>query len=239
MAGKLDGARIIVTGASRGIGYETTARFLREGARVLGSARDAVRLSAAQRDFLALGSGEFSLVVCDLERPGEEARIAEAARQRWGAVDVLVNNAAVMLSNDDSYGFLQEAPEVIERTMAVNVLAPMRLIRAVVPLLERSDHPRIINVSSGAGAFAALDSQGLASYRLSKWALNGLTLLLASQLRGKVLVNALDPGWVKTDMGGPNAPGSPTESAEGALALATEPSGATGKFWKNGEQIDF
>ncbi len=239
MVGELDGKRIIITGASRGVGYETTVRFLREGARVLGSARDAARLSAAERDFTALGSGEFASVVCDLERPGEEARITQAANQRWGAVDILVNNAAVMLSNDDSHGFLQEAPEVLERTMAINLIAPMRLIRAVVPLLERSSDPRIINVSSGAGTFAVMDSQGLASYRLSKWALNGLTMLLASQLRGRILVNALDPGWVKTDMGGPNAPGSPVESAEGALALAREPGRVTGKLWKNGEQIEY
>lgn len=239
MQGKLDTSRVIITGASRGIGYEITSRFLREGARVLGSARDSTRLSAAERDFRALGAVEIDTVACDLERPGDEAAIAEAARQRWGGVDILVNNAAVMLSDDDGHGFLQEAPQVLERTMAVNLLAPMRLIRAVMPLLERSRRPRIINVSSGAGTFAAMDAQGLASYRLSKWALNGLTLLLASQLRGRVLVNALDPGWVKTDMGGPNAPGSPLESAEAALALATEASGATGKLWKNGELIDY
>jgi NAD(P)-dependent dehydrogenase (short-subunit alcohol dehydrogenase family) len=79
----------------------------------------------------------------------------------------------------------------------------------------------------------------IASYRLSKWALNGFTLLLASELQGKVSVNAFDPGWVKTDLGGPNAPGSVVESAVGALALATLPFTETGKFWKDGKEIPF
>jgi NAD(P)-dependent dehydrogenase (short-subunit alcohol dehydrogenase family) len=77
------------------------------------------------------------------------------------------------------------------------------------------------------------------SYRLSKFALNGFTLLLAAELAGKVAVNAFDPGWVKTDLGGPKAPGSPTESARGALALVTLPLSETGKFWKDGAEISF
>ena len=77
------------------------------------------------------------------------------------------------------------------------------------------------------------------TYRLSKWALNGLTLLLSGELEGAVSVNAFDPGWVKTDLGGPNAPGSPTESARGALALVTMPFAVSGKFWKDGAEIPF
>jgi NAD(P)-dependent dehydrogenase (short-subunit alcohol dehydrogenase family) len=80
---------------------------------------------------------------------------------------------------------------------------------------------------------------GIASYRMSKWALNGLTLLQATHLAGEIAVNAFDPGWVKTDLGGPNAPGSPVDSAEGALAVAMLPFEVTGKFWKDGQEIPF
>lgn len=107
------------------------------------------------------------------------------------------------------------------------------------PLLRKGHEPRIANVSSGAGTFAAMKDRKIASYRLSKWALNGFTLLLAGELGGEVSVNAFDPGWVKTDLGGPNAPGSPTESARGALSIVTLPFAETGKFWKDGQEIPF
>jgi NAD(P)-dependent dehydrogenase (short-subunit alcohol dehydrogenase family) len=74
---------------------------------------------------------------------------------------------------------------------------------------------------------------------MSKWALNGLTLLQATHLTGSIAVNAFDPGWVKTDLGGPNAPGSPVESAEGALAVVLLPFDVTGKFWKDRQEIPF
>ena len=88
-----------------------------------------------------------------------------------------------------------------------------------------------------AGNFGAVGENSLASYRVSKFALNGLTLSWSGALTGKVAVNAFDPGWVKTDMGGPNAPGTPQESARGALALALLPFDVTGKFWKDGKEI--
>jgi NAD(P)-dependent dehydrogenase (short-subunit alcohol dehydrogenase family) len=105
--------------------------------------------------------------------------------------------------------------------------------------LYEGREPRIVNVSSGAGTFAAMKERKIASYRLSKWALNGLTLLLAGELAGRVAVNAFDPGWVKTDLGGPNAPGSPLESARGALSIVTLPFTETGKFWKDGQEFPF
>jgi len=239
MAGKLEGKRVVLTGASRGIGYEIARRFLAEGAGLVICSRDPRRLERAAQELRGVGPGIVLPVVCDLGRVGEEVGIVQAAERAWGAIDILVNNAAVMLSSDDQLGLLGEPPGLLEDTLDINLLAPMRLIRAAIALLEQSDDPRIINVSSGAGTLAAMRSSDLASYRLSKWALNGLTLLLAEQLRGRVAVNALDPGWVKTDMGGPNAPGSPAQSASGALALATAPRKTTGELWKDGLCISY
>ena len=92
---------------------------------------------------------------------------------------------------------------------------------------------------SGAGTFASLGEPNILSYRLSKWALNGLTQIQAAELRGQIAVNALDPGWVKTDLGGPRAPGTVEESARGGLALLLEPFSTTGKLFKDGKEIPY
>ncbi len=237
MSQSLLGRRIVITGASRGVGLETTRLFLTEGAEVLGVARVAARLESAARE-LDPEQRRLSVLAADLEQREAPAQIARAVSERWGALDVLFNNAGVQI--DGAANGLSDGTEaVLERSMAVNLWAPYRLSMALLPLLANGREPRIVNVSSGAGNFESLRTPKIASYRLSKWALNGLTLILAGELEGKVAVNAFDPGWVKTDLGGPNAPGRPTESARGALAIVTLPFTETGKFWKDGAEIAF
>lgn len=235
--GALEGRRIVITGVSRGIGFETARLFLREGAQVLGTGRDLDRLEAARQRLDPEGR-RLSVVAADLVDAGAPERLASAVRERWGALDILFNNAAVQIDGA-ARGLLDNDEAVFHESMAVNLVAPYRVCRALVPLLLEGHEPRIVNVSSGAGNFESMRSAGIATYRLSKFALNGLTMLLATELAGKVAVNAFDPGWVKTDLGGPNAPGHPEESARGALALATAPFAETGKFWKDGLEIPF
>jgi len=237
MAKKLLGRRIVLTGISRGVGLATARLFLTEGAELIGIARDPARLAEAAHQLDPSGERLVTLAV-DLGEDGFETGIVEAVRQRWGALDILWNNAAVMLDNQ-ARGLFDEPTDTFERTMQLNVTSPFRLTRALLPMLELGVEPRIVHVGSGAGTFAAMQDEIIASYRLSKWAVNGMTMLMASQLRGKVAVNAFDPGWVKTDLGGPNAPGTPEESARGALALATADFEETGKFWKDGQVIPY
>jgi NAD(P)-dependent dehydrogenase (short-subunit alcohol dehydrogenase family) len=234
---KLSGRRILISGASRGVGLETARLFLAEGAEVLAVARDAGRLEHAARE-LSSYAGQLSTLTADLESPSAIAPIVAAVDQRWGALDVLLNNAGVQIDGEAN-GLVDGSEAVLKRSLAVNLWAPYRLCLSLLPLLRKGREPRIVNVSSGAGTFAAMKDRKIASYRLSKWSLNGLTLLLASELAGEVAVNAFDPGWVKTDLGGPNAPGSPLESARGALSLVTLPFAETGKFWKDGQEIPF
>ncbi len=235
MAGKLEGRRVLITGVSRGVGLETAKKFLSEGAGLIGVARDPDRLGKAAALLSALG--DFQALRADLEKEGSEEALVRAVEERWGALDLLVNNAAVMvfpghLKNGDGGN--------LRLHLESNVLAPHRLIRALLPLLEKGREPRVLNVSSGAGCLDAMRAgDDIAAYRLSKWSLNGLTLLWSDTLKGRVAVNSFDPGWVKTDMGGPQAPGEPAQSAEGALALAVAPFGQTGKFWKDGLEIPF
>jgi len=233
----LSGRRILITGISRGVGLETARLFLREGAEVLGVAKDPERLERAARE-LDPKNGRLSVVQAELTASDAPARIAAAVAERWGALDLLFNNAAVQIDGSVQ-GILAASEATFDAALAINLVGPYRLCRALLPALLAGREPRIVNVSSGAGNFESIRTLGIPSYRLSKWGLNGLTLLMAAELAGKVAVNAFDPGWVKTDLGGPNAPGSPTESALGALAIATLPFETTGKFWKDGSEIPF
>jgi NAD(P)-dependent dehydrogenase (short-subunit alcohol dehydrogenase family) len=237
LAKRLDGRRILLTGVSRGVGYETAKRFLGEGARVLGVAKDGARLGRAAESLAPLG--DFVAVQADLSEHEAPVRVAKAVGERWGALDILFNNAAILFDANKPQSFEDEPKGTLERSLDVNVLAPFRLTRELLPLLGRGHEPRIVNVGSGAGTFDGLREEGIASYRLSKWALHGVTMLLATHLAGAAAVNAFDPGWVKTDMGGPEAPGSPRDSAEGALAVVTLPFSVTGRFWKDGREIPF
>ncbi|HZU81720.1 MAG TPA: SDR family NAD(P)-dependent oxidoreductase [Polyangiaceae bacterium] len=237
MAKRLEGRRIVLTGVSRGVGYETAKRFLGEGARVIGVAKDGPRLARAAEALAPLG--DFAPLQLDLVSRDAPGRVAEAVQKRWGALDILFNNAAILINDGEPTSFEQEPAGSLEKSLDVNLVAPFRLTMALLPALRRGEQPRIVHVGSGAGTFEGVRMTGIASYRLSKWALNGLTLLMATQLAGEVAVNAFDPGWVKTDLGGPKAPGHPRESAEGALAVATLPFAVTGKFWKDGREIPF
>lgn len=236
---KLAGRRIVITGVSRGVGLMTTRLFLSEGAEILGIAKDRSRLAAVSAEFERSAPGRFQALVLDVRETDQLDRVARAVEARWGALDVLINNAAILLNEGTPRGFAEEDPEAIEQSLRVNLLAPHRLILGLLPLLRRGTEPRIVNLTSGAGTMEGIRLTGIPSYRLSKWALNGLTIQYATQLRGEVAVNAFDPGWVKTDMGGPEAPGSPRESAEAALAVVTLPFSETGKIYKDGREISF
>jgi len=228
----LKGKHVLITGASRGVGYQASKLFLKAGAEVIGVARDADRLSKTAQELRAMGS--FTPVVADLAQDGAPQAIAAAVAKQWQSLDLLVNNAGAQVWKG---GWDQEGPEALEWLLKVNVVAPHQLIMALLPLLKKGKEPRVVNVSSGAGSFQALSAgSGGPGYALSKYALNGLTLLWAAELKGTVAVNSLDPGWLKTDMGGPQAPGEPEDGGRRLLALASKPFFVSGKFVHEEEQ---
>ena len=166
------------------------------------------------------------------------AAAQRAVTAQLGSVDVLVNNAAVLFGENDDV--LSIPADAYRRTFETNVFAAIEVCRAFVPAMARAGYGRVVNVSSGAGQLATMSNYAPA-YSMSKAALNAFTRILADTYRERgVLVNAVDPGWVRTDMGGPSAPRSPQQGADTIVWLATLPDGGpTAGFFRDRHAIDW
>lgn len=215
----------LVSGASRGIGAEIARELAADhGFSVYAGARNPDDVERAE------GIEPIRLDVTD-QSTIDAAR--EAIEAGAGRLDSLVNNAGVY---GDPIGVVDYDLEGAHDVLEVNTFGPWRLIQAFVPLLRRSDHPRVVNVSSGAGQLSEMNG-GRAAYRVSKAALNALTRTLASDERW-LKANTMCPGWVRTDMGGSSASRSVEEGADTAVWLATLPDdGPTGGFFRDRQPI--
>lgn len=206
--------KILITGANRGIGLAMARAFAGYGCRVFAGHRSVTPGQALAS--LAGGSGEQVLPIqLDVTEDASVAAAVERVRASGGGLDVLVNNAGVLLEGvEASFGDLETS--LLERTLAVNVTGVARVTRAFLPLLlASSESPRLVNISSGAGSLGSKADSRYFFYGVSKAALNHLTIGLAHELGPKgVLVAAISPGWVRTDMGGAGADLSVEESAE-------------------------
>ena len=230
------GARVaLVTGANRGLGYETSRQLLAKGLRVVLAGRDERALARAVKELDA--DAERAMTVrLDVTDVASITRAQRVVDERFGAVDVLVNNAAVLeFENEDALSIPADA---YRRTFDTNVFAVIELCRVFAPPMAAARYGRIVNVSSGAGQLATMTTYAPA-YSMSKVALNVFTRILAETYRGSgVLVNAVDPGWVRTDMGGRSAPRSLQEGADTIVWLATlADNGPTGGFFRDRRAI--
>lgn len=214
--------RVLVTGGNRGIGLGIAIGLRKLGMDVTIGSR-----SRADGEAAVAGTG-ISCVELDVS----DIRSIEAAVASAGPFDVLVNNAGVLFHEP-----MLAMPEQFEQSMAVMVEGPYRLIRACTPHMSAQGYGRIVNVSSGWGAFAeGITAPG--AYGVAKAALNALTLALSHQLPPSVKINSMCPGWVKSRMGGTSAPRTPEEGADTAIWLATLPeNGPTGGFFRNRKPI--
>ena len=218
--------RVLVTGGNRGIGYaivkglskdkECTilmgCRNVEDGQKkseVLGKNVKAVHLDLSSKDFL-----HSSLQKIDEQFP---------------RIDVLVNNAGII----DRGSFLDSDVEDIERVLGVNFMAPLWLMHHYLPKMKSHDYGRVVNVSSGWGSFHE-EMGGPFGYSVSKAALNALTFAASLEMPESVKINALCPGWVRTDMGGEDADRSPEEGAETAIWLCSiDADGPSGKLFRD------
>lgn len=217
----------LVTGASRGLGREVARRLVQEGYTVLAGVREPAGMEPLP------GAEVLPLDVSD---PASIAAAAASIGARQGRLDVLVNNAGIML--DRMGDALALEADLLNRTLETNTVGPLRLAQALAPLMPKGG--RIVNVSSGGGQLST-PATWAPAYCISKTALNAVTVQLAEALRPRgIAVNAVCPGWVRTDLGGPEAPRSLQQGADSILWLVHQANpGVTGGFWRDGERIDW
>lgn len=223
----------LVTGANRGIGKEVSRQLARDhGMKVLMGARD-VSKGRAAADEIGHGAQAVQLDVSD---PNSVAAAFSMIEASFDHLDVLVNNAGVDYDTDQQVH--RADLDRVRRAFETNLFGPWETTIAAVPLLQRGTDARIVNVSSGAGSLTGM-SAGTPGYGVSKAALNALTLKTAAALNPNgILVNAVCPGWVATDMGGGGRP--IPEGAKGVVWAATLPNdGPTGGFFRDGVAIDW
>ncbi|MFP7732381.1 SDR family NAD(P)-dependent oxidoreductase [Priestia aryabhattai] len=227
----------LVTGGNRGIGYELVKQLALDGFKVILTSRNSeTGHEAAQK--LKESNLNVSFVMMDVNNQTSILQAVNTVSERYGRLDVLINNAGIYL--DEHTKLVNMDPSVLEKTLATNFFGAYHVIRSFMPLMEQQAYGRIINVSSEYGAMSEMSSPGVGAYKLSKLILNGLTQLVAAESNNNIKINAVDPGWVSSDMGGPSAPRNPQQAASSILWLATiGPEGPSGGFFKDGKQIDW
>ncbi|MFL5912475.1 MAG: SDR family NAD(P)-dependent oxidoreductase [Gaiellaceae bacterium] len=229
----LSGKNALVTGTSRGIGPAIARGLAAQGARVLCHARREEPARALAEELGGVA------VVGDLSTEEGIAAIAKQTAAAARQLHVLVHNAAINPRGQESIDEVER--EIFEEVMRVNVLAPLFLTQALLGQLRAAGSARVIVISSGAGQFAGpLPGDGM-SYRVSKASVNAVTAVAAAALRNDgILVNTMNPGWVRTDMGGPGADLTPEEGADIAIFLATLPDdGPSGRFFYERREVDW
>lgn len=223
----------LITGANKGIGLEIARQLGTQGIHVVVGARDLKKGEEAAAQ-LAREGVKATPVRLDVTVPDTIAPALALIDKQLGRLDILVNNAGVFLDRGVKPGELN--PAVLRETLETNVVGVLALTRAALPMLRRSDAPRIVNVSSQLGSLSGVSKSGgmgAAAYQTSKAALNMLTVSLAHDLKATpIKVNSCCPGWCKTDMGGKDATRSAAQGAKTPVWLATLPAdGPTGGFF--------
>ncbi len=227
----------LVSGANRGLGYEVSRQLAAQGVTVLMGARKPLLGEKAARQLRREG-GTVIPVKLDVTSVEDVRELGARIDGEYGRLDILINNAGAYFDIDDDPSSVNL--DLVRQALETNLIGAWQLTEAMLPLMQRHGYGRIVNVSSGCGA---IESEGSAcpAYRVSKSALNSHTRMLATELAGSgILVNAVCPGWVATDMGGHG--GRPvTEGAAGivwAAMLPTRPA-VHGGFFRDRQRIDW
>lgn len=217
---------VLITGANRGLGLEFARQYAKAGWNVIGTARE----PDAAADLKALGA---NVKIEALDVADQQSVDAMATRLKEQPIDLLINNAGVSGGGGNSVAAIK--PDEYERVMQVNALGPVRVTHALLPNLKAGKGRTIVSISSGLGSIENNKNGGYYAYRESKAALNMFMRSIAAELKGDGFICIpMSPGWVKTDMGGPNAALTPEQSITGMRkvidSLKPEDSG---KFWNH------
>jgi NAD(P)-dependent dehydrogenase (short-subunit alcohol dehydrogenase family) len=211
---------VIITGVSRGMGEAIAEKFLSEGWEVIGTSTSGK--ASLKYDNLTV----HKVNMLDAKSIEEFANSVKKSGKR---IDALINNAGVYLHEDSTTVSI----DALRKTLEINVIGLIDLTEKIIPLMN--DGGSIVSTSSGMGSLVNLDGPNYPAYRISKVAVNVYTRMLSMRLQGKVTVSSLDPGWVRTDMGGSYAPREPEEPAEEMFQLATT-NKDSGHFWYQGKK---
>jgi NAD(P)-dependent dehydrogenase (short-subunit alcohol dehydrogenase family) len=230
----------LVTGSNRGIGFEIAKQLSMMKIQVILTSRNSANGEAAARKLARDGAKKVMPMKLDISNQISVDSLLYEVEKTFGRLDILVNNAAILIDEVNVMTSNVDL-ETVKTTLETNLIGAWRMCKAFVPLMKNNGYGRIVNVSSGAGDFKYMTTSGgyLPAYSVSKASLNALTVMLASELRGtNILVNAVCPGWVRTDMGGSNATRSVEEGAATPVWLATLPNGGpTGHNFFDKKQI--
>lgn len=221
------------------MGLETCRQLARRGAKVVLTSRDPDQGEAAAQGLRAAGLDVVAHPLDVVDQDGIQ-RLAEFIERQFGRLDILINNAGIVRGVGETRAAIGSAfttdPAGFRAVLETNTVGPFLLCQALIALMR--GHGRVVNVSSGLGQLNDMGA-GYAAYRVSKAGLNALTRIFAAELRGtKIKVNAVCPGWVRTDMGGPNASRSPAEGVATTLWLATLPDdGPSGGLFRDRQPV--
>lgn len=230
----------LVTGANRGLGLEVARALARAGMRVVLTCRDAEKGKQAQQQLSSEGIS-VDMHTLDVTDSASVRDLALYIRKQYGRLDVLVNNAGIMLDRFEDgqpvMSIMDCDLDHVRRTMETNLYGALSLTKEMLPLMKENHYGRIVNVSSGLGQISEMGA-GYTGYRLSKAALNALTCMVADEVSSEnIIVNACCPGWVRTDMGGKNAARSVEEGADTIVWLCQAADGSVfGKLFRDREE---
>lgn len=235
----------LVTGGNRGIGLEVCRQLGSAGHFVWLTARGEARGREAAEALRGEGH-DVDFLQLDVTNDDDVERVHDAVMERSGRLDVLVNNAGILIDrgwpvsdeNRAEASVFRTDLATLSTTMDVNAFGAFRLCKRFLPGMLERGHGRVVNVSSALGQMDGMEA-GWAAYRISKVAMNAVTLAFAAETTGAdVLVNSASPGWVRTDMGGPDASLSVEEGADTIVWLATHPPGGpNGGFFRAREPL--
>jgi len=232
----------VVSGANKGIGFGVAKALAERSYKVIMLGRDKNRINQAAEKIRA-NKGDVETYIVDVSDTDQVKSFAAVFSELHAGVDVLVNNAGVILEADfggEPTAVESVNPEDVLATLNVNTVGVLRLTQALMPLLKNADAARIVNISSGMGGITEMEG-AWPGYRLSKAALNALTKVTAAETQGtNIKVNSVCPGWVRTDMGTSAANRAVDEAVPGILwAAELGEDGPTGGFFRDGEKIEW